>query len=33
MPERLVRGAAHLGNVSHPGEVTAALMAHLTSPP
>jgi 3-oxoadipate enol-lactonase len=30
---RVIRGAAHLANVSHPGEVTAALMAHLTSPP
>jgi 3-oxoadipate enol-lactonase len=30
---RVIRGAAHLANVSHPGEVTAALMAHLTGPP
>jgi len=30
---RVIRGAAHLANVSHAGEVTAALMAHLTSPP
>jgi 3-oxoadipate enol-lactonase len=29
---RVVRGASHLANVSHPGEVTAALLAHLTSP-
>ena len=27
---RVIRGAAHLASVSHPGEVTAALMAHLT---
>ena len=27
---RVIRGAAHLANVSHPGEVTAALLAHLT---
>jgi 3-oxoadipate enol-lactonase len=30
---RVIRGGAHLANVSHPGEVTAALLAHLTSPP
>jgi len=30
---RVIRGAAHLANISHPGEVTAALMAHLTSSP
>jgi 3-oxoadipate enol-lactonase len=30
---RVIRGAAHLANVSHPGEITAALMAHLTSSP
>jgi 3-oxoadipate enol-lactonase len=29
---RVIRGGAHLANVSQPGEVTAALMAHLTSP-
>ena len=29
---RVIRGAAHLANVSQPGEVTAALMEHLTSP-
>ena len=29
---RVIRGAAHLASVSHPGEVTAALLAHLTSP-
>ncbi len=28
---RVVRGGAHLANVSQPGEVSAALMAHLTS--
>ncbi len=28
---RVIRGAAHLANVSHPGEVTAALTAHLLS--
>jgi pimeloyl-ACP methyl ester carboxylesterase len=27
---RVIRGAAHLGNVSQPGEVTTALLAHLT---
>ena len=27
---RVIRGAAHLANVSQPGEVTAALLAHLT---
>jgi 3-oxoadipate enol-lactonase len=26
---RVIRGAAHLANVSQPGEVTAALLAHL----
>jgi 3-oxoadipate enol-lactonase len=30
---RVIRGGAHLANVSHPGEVTAALMEHLTNPP
>jgi 3-oxoadipate enol-lactonase len=30
---RVIRGGAHLVNVSQPGEVTAALLAHLTSPP
>ncbi len=29
---RVIRGGAHLANVSQPGEVTAALMEHLTSP-
>jgi pimeloyl-ACP methyl ester carboxylesterase len=29
---RVIRGGAHLANVSQPGEVTAHLMAHLTSP-
>ncbi len=28
---RVIRGAAHLANVSAPGEVTAALMGHLTA--
>ena len=28
---RVIRGAAHLANVSAPGEVTAALLAHLTA--
>jgi pimeloyl-ACP methyl ester carboxylesterase len=27
---RVIRGAAHLANVSGPGEVCAALMTHLT---
>jgi 3-oxoadipate enol-lactonase len=27
---RVIRGGAHLANVSQPGEVTAALMEHLT---
>ena len=27
------RGGAHLANVSQAGEVTAALLAHLTGPP
>jgi 3-oxoadipate enol-lactonase len=30
---RVIRGGSHLANVSQPGEVTAALLAHLTSPP
>jgi 3-oxoadipate enol-lactonase len=30
---RVIRGGAHLANVSQPGEVAAALLAHLTSPP
>jgi 3-oxoadipate enol-lactonase len=30
---RVIRGGSHLANVSHPGEVAAALLAHLTSPP
>jgi 3-oxoadipate enol-lactonase len=30
---RVIRGGSHLANVSQPGEVTAALQAHLTSPP
>jgi 3-oxoadipate enol-lactonase len=29
---RVIRGGAHLANVSQPGEVTVALMEHLTSP-
>jgi 3-oxoadipate enol-lactonase len=29
---RVIRGGSHLANVSQPGEVTAALLAHLTSP-
>jgi 3-oxoadipate enol-lactonase len=29
---RVIRGGAHLASVSHPGEVTAALMEHLTTP-
>jgi 3-oxoadipate enol-lactonase len=29
---RVIRGGAHLANVSQPGEVTAALMTHLTGP-
>jgi 3-oxoadipate enol-lactonase len=29
---RVIRGGAHLANVSQAGEVTAALLAHLTSP-
>jgi 3-oxoadipate enol-lactonase len=29
---RVIRGGSHLANVSQPGEVTAALMAHLTAP-
>lgn len=28
---RVIRGALHLANVSQPGEVTAALLAHLHS--
>jgi 3-oxoadipate enol-lactonase len=28
---RVIRGASHLANVSQPGEVTAALLSHLTS--
>jgi 3-oxoadipate enol-lactonase len=28
---QVIRGAAHLANVSQPGEVTAALLAHLTA--
>jgi len=28
---RVIRGGSHLANVSQPGEVTAALLAHLTS--
>jgi 3-oxoadipate enol-lactonase len=27
---RVIRGASHLANVSQPGEVTAALLSHLT---
>lgn len=27
---RVIRGGAHLANVSHAAEVSAALMAHLT---
>ena len=30
---RVIRGGSHLANVSQPGEVTAALLAHLTSAP
>jgi 3-oxoadipate enol-lactonase len=30
---RVIRGGSHLANISQPGEVTAALLAHLTSPP
>ena len=30
---RVIRGGSHLANVSQPGEVTAALLAHLTSRP
>ena len=30
---RVIRGGSHMANVSQPGEVTAALLAHLTSPP
>ncbi|MGO9164495.1 MAG: 3-oxoadipate enol-lactonase [Streptosporangiaceae bacterium] len=30
---RVIRGAAHLANVSAPGPVTAALLAHLTAAP
>src|SRR5215470_2888298 len=30
---RVIRGGSHLANVSQPGEVTAALLAHLASPP
>ena len=29
---RVIRGGSHLANVSQPGEVAAALLAHLTSP-
>ncbi len=29
---RVIRGGAHLANVSQPGEVTAALMTHLAGP-
>src|SRR5215813_8237468 len=29
---RVIRGAAHLANVSQPGEVTTVLMEHLTGP-
>lgn len=28
---RVIRGGAHLANVSHPSEVTAALLAHLAA--
>jgi 3-oxoadipate enol-lactonase len=28
---RVIRGASHLANVSQPGEVTAALLAHLAA--
>jgi pimeloyl-ACP methyl ester carboxylesterase len=27
---QVIRGASHLANVSQPGEVTAALLGHLT---
>jgi pimeloyl-ACP methyl ester carboxylesterase len=30
---RVIRGGSHMANVSQPGEVTAALLAHLTGPP
>jgi len=30
---RVIRGGSHMANVSQPGELTAALLAHLTSPP
>ena len=30
---RVIPGGSHLANISQPGEVTAALLAHLTSPP
>lgn len=28
---RIIRGAAHLANISQPGEFTAALLAHLAA--
>jgi len=31
-PVRVIRGGSHLASISQPGEVTAALMEHLTSP-
>jgi 3-oxoadipate enol-lactonase len=30
---RVIRGGSHLANISQPGEVTAALLAHLIRPP
>jgi 3-oxoadipate enol-lactonase len=30
---RVIRGGSHMASISQPGEVTAALLAHLTSPP
>ena len=29
---QVIRGAAHLANVSNPGEITAGLLAHLAAP-